>query len=84
MALTIDTIWQLRNQQEHSNVQLNLLSTIKTLESKIREQIKIFETNAGERVWTAPRWSTPPQGTIKLKADAAMLNQSAALAVVAR
>ena len=83
MALTIDTIWQLRNQQENSNVQLNLLSTIKTLECKIREQIKIFETNAGERVWTAPRWSTPPQGTIKLNADAAMLNQSAALAEVA-
>uniref|UniRef100_A0A2N9HU89 Reverse transcriptase zinc-binding domain-containing protein n=1 Tax=Fagus sylvatica TaxID=28930 RepID=A0A2N9HU89_FAGSY len=84
LALTIDTIWQLRNQQEHSDVQLNFFSTIKTLETKIWEQIKMVETTVGERVRTAPRWSTPPQGTIKLNVDAAMLNQLAALAVVAR
>ena len=44
----------------------------------------MVETTVGERVRTAPRWSTPPQGTIKLNVDAAMLNQLAAFAVVAR
>uniref|UniRef100_A0A2N9ISW0 Reverse transcriptase zinc-binding domain-containing protein n=1 Tax=Fagus sylvatica TaxID=28930 RepID=A0A2N9ISW0_FAGSY len=83
-AVTLDHIWSLRNQVIHQNHKINLLTTIKSLESKIVEHIHSLEVTDLETEKPIVCWKAPTPGTIKFNVDAAICDNKAVIAAVAR
>jgi hypothetical protein len=83
-AVTLDHIWSLRNQVIHQNHKINLLTTINSLESKIVEHIHSLEVTDLETEKPIVCWKAPTLGTIKFNVDAAICDNKAVIAAVAR
>ncbi len=58
LALTLDCIWQLRNQAIHSDKPINIHLIIKSLEVRIMEQIHASTFEASEAPEEACKWGT--------------------------
>jgi hypothetical protein len=84
ITLTLDCIWHLRNQAEHSRRPVSILPIVNNFESKIMEQVQAFTSSRDLNVRVAQIWSKPNRGYVKLNVDVVMGNNSAALVVVAR
>ena len=87
MALTLECIWNFRNQVVRQAKQVNQHSihlAIKRLESRIVEQIQALESEEKEKNYKIMNWTTPNSGMIKLNTNATLFNNSAALVMVAR
>ena len=87
MALTLECIWNFKNQVVHQAKQVNQHSihlAIKGLESRIVEQIQALESEEKEANCKTMKWTALSSGVIKLNTEAAMFNSSAALPVNAR
>jgi ribonuclease HI len=86
-AITLDCIWNLRNQVVFKDLQVNLLVQIKNLETRIMEHINALE-DPGEfglnKPYSAKYWTAPPPASMKLNVDASIRHDLAAIAVVAR
>ena len=79
MALTLECIWNNRNQVVHQAKQVNQHSilAIKELESRIVEQSQALESEEKDTNYKIMNWTTPSIGLIKLNLDVAMFNNSA-------
>jgi ribonuclease HI len=84
IALTLETIWNFRNQVVHNDAKLDLYTTIKALENRILEHVDATTLMDTVENKTKSFWEKPPSGTIKLNTDAAIRGNYATLAVVAR
>ena len=84
VALTLDSIWQMRNQAVHSDNKLNIQASIKVLELSIMEQILAIQSESTVIIQKERIWCSLDVGIVKLNIDAALLHHSATLAVVAR
>jgi hypothetical protein len=86
LALTLENIWNLRNQVVFNAAIINHLVVVKNLEVSILELFKIL--NPATRVNNQPefvsRWSASPPNTLKINVDIAINLHDATLAVVAR
>jgi hypothetical protein len=67
----------------HEGTQVNILLTLKALECKILEQLRNGASSGSSLLLERPKWCKPSYESIKLNVDAAMINNSGALAVVA-
>ena len=72
------------NQVIHQNHKINLLTTIKSLESKIVEHIHSLEVTDLETEKPIVCWKAPTPGTIKFNVDAAICDNKAVITAVAR
>ena len=68
-AITIDCIWSLRNCVIHDDCKVSILTIIKTLESKIMEQIQALEDTSSEASKSSDKWIAPSHDTLKLNVD---------------
>ena len=84
LVLTLETIWNLRNQVTHNTAQVNLLSSINCLEMRAKKHISILHKEEKTKPCNKHCWKCPPFGVIKLNADAAVANDHTSLAIVAR
>uniref|UniRef100_A0A2N9I6C8 RNase H type-1 domain-containing protein n=1 Tax=Fagus sylvatica TaxID=28930 RepID=A0A2N9I6C8_FAGSY len=84
MALTLEAIWNLRNQVLHKGRKVNILSVINLLEIRYNEFVQMLGHKGSITAPEAMRWQKPPTGTIKLNVDATLNKNSAWLGVVAR
>nr|POE69618.1 hypothetical protein CFP56_14423 [Quercus suber] len=76
MALTLETMWSLRNEVVHNDGQMSLLVELHSLEKMCKEHILAAQTS----VQLSPRqavtcWKAPPNGVIKLSVDAMCSNE---------
>ena len=84
MALTLEAIWNLRNQVLHKGRKVNILSVINLLEIRYNEFVQMLGHKGSITAPEAMRWQKPPTGTVKLNVDATLNKNSAWLGVVAR
>jgi hypothetical protein len=63
---------------------VNIVLTVKASESKILEQSRDGVSSGSALLMERPKWCKPSCESIKLNVDVAMINNIAALAVVAR
>ena len=71
-AITLDCIWNLRNQVVFEDLQVNLLVQIKNLETRIMEHINALEDPSEfglNKPYSAKYWTAPPPGSMKLNVD---------------
>uniref|UniRef100_A0A2N9FGJ6 CCHC-type domain-containing protein n=1 Tax=Fagus sylvatica TaxID=28930 RepID=A0A2N9FGJ6_FAGSY len=85
-ALTLESIWLLRNQVVHNDGKLNHLAIVENLEARVLEHWFILNPLLGvvARTMNPPSWSVPPSNVLKLNVDAALKDGVATLAVVVR
>ena len=83
-AITLDVIWNLRNQVIHNDHKINLMATIKLLESRIMEHVLSLKEPGSLEVRGCVVWEAPPIGVIKINVDAAICLDKSFMAAVAR
>ena len=76
MALTLEAIWNHRNQVAFNDGKTNLITIINILEQRVKEYLPIIHHEA-------VHWTCPPTGMIKLNVDVAISKSHTTLAVVA-
>ena len=84
MIITLEAIWNLRNQITHNGGEINLISTIKGIEARVQEFLLSQEIPPQHIHMDVTKWSTPPPNVVKLNVDAAILRNHSTLAVIAR
>lgn len=85
MALTLDTIWNLRNQLAHDRVQeVNIAKIINTLEFRVMKNVVLKKLAEDEKHIIQVQWLCLPPATIKLIVDAAVTKEFTSLFVVAK
>ena len=84
IALTLETIWNFRNQVVHNDAKPNILTTIKALENRILEHVDATFLKDPVENKSISFWEKHLHHTIKLNTNAAIMGNYAALAVVAR
>ena len=84
MIITLEAIWNLRNQITHNGGEINLISTIKGIEARVQEFLLSQELPPQHIHMDVTKWSTPPPNVVKLNVDAAILRNHSTLAVIAR
>ena len=84
VALTLEAIWRFRNQHVHLDKIENPMVSIKALEYRILEHVQSLQ--AGSRSWNIKElhWGPPPHECMKLNVDAAVFNDAATIAIIAR
>ena len=86
LAVTLEFFWNLRNQVVHNEFKINYLATVKNIELKILEQLKVLNLVSGVVAHFELNgvWSAPPPHVVKINVDAALNDSVATLAAVAR
>uniref|UniRef100_A0A2N9IU76 RNase H type-1 domain-containing protein n=1 Tax=Fagus sylvatica TaxID=28930 RepID=A0A2N9IU76_FAGSY len=84
LALTLECIWNLRNQAMHNAQKINLLAVLTNLDLRIREHCQSFLTVGNQHIRETVVLSPPPPRVVKLNVDAGFTNDNASIAVVAR
>nr|POF06220.1 hypothetical protein CFP56_34460 [Quercus suber] len=85
MALTLDTIWNLRNQLAHDRVQeVNIEKIINTLEFRVMKNVVLKKLAEDEKHIIQVQWLCLPLGPIKLIVDAAVTEELTSLVAVAK
>jgi hypothetical protein len=84
VALTLETIWFLRNQIAHNKGNINLRSTIHGLNLKAQKHLESLNVVDKDKRQGTTCWTCPPKGEVKLNVDAAIYKDYTILAVVAR
>ena len=85
MALTLKEIWYIRNAVIHQKGTTNLKASIGRIGEKFKECTRVFSHPQNSKMaQLVIRWSPPPPKFIKLNVDAAIAQNTSALAVVAR
>ena len=86
LALTLESIWNLRNQVVHNYAQVNHLVIVKNLEERIIEPFNILNpaTCCNTLLEVLPRWFAPPPNSVKFNVDAATSKNGFTIAAVAR
>ena len=83
MALTLDTIWNLRNQLAHDRVQeVNIAKIINTLEFRVMKNVVLKKLVEDEKHIIQVQWLCLPLGTIKLTVYAAVTKEFTSLVVL--
>ena len=85
MALTLKEIWYIYNTVIHQKGTTDLKASIGRIGEKFKERTRVF-SQPQNSIMAQPviRWSPPPPEFIKLNVDAAIAQNTSALAVVAR
>jgi hypothetical protein len=83
-ALILEAIWNFQNHHVHLNRLDNPHVQLKALELKVAEHWKALPSLADSVSMKNCSWSPPPLGCIKLNVDAALLQFSARITVIAR
>ena len=83
-ALTIESIWNLRNAAVHNSYQGCVISICKGMELRILEHLQVFQQIPKPNVLYCVKWVPPPLHLIKINVDAAWNPSKASIAVVAR
>ena len=84
MALTLEEIWQSRNNSFFHNATWDVTNSIHHIHIKAQEFSLVLAPPCTVKPCLSQQKWSPPLGTIKLNVDAATSNNSAAIAVVAR
>lgn len=84
IALTLEAIWQLRNQVVHVGVQIQLLPVIKMLEHRYLEFLQLNYCEKVEKAAELCVWQSPSPGYFKCNLDEAITKDNAWIAVIAR
>ena len=84
IALTLEAIWNFRNQQVHQMKPINPIVVLKALEYKIVEHVQAALGELNDLVSLKSYWRPPPTGIIKFNVDSAVLPSSAKITVVVR
>jgi ribonuclease HI len=84
IALTLEAIWKFRNQLVHQSKLENPFVSIKALECRIMEHVQCLWSETNLVNTKALNWCPPPCGILKINVDAAILIDSAMIAVIAR
>jgi hypothetical protein len=84
-ALTLETIWNLRNKALHGNELPQLPTIVRGLEHRVYEFKNLRSSNPkGDSPRDTAVWRPPPSGVMKLNCDAAVSRARTTLAEVAR
>ena len=83
MALTVESIWILRNKIMHDGGQFNITSHICNLKNRVKEFVLASKQSKDLESSKVTSWKRPSVGVIKLKVDAAVQNNFTTLAAVA-
>ena len=83
-ALTLDSIWNLRNKVFHNGIQINIISTVKALEVRIFEHLNSLKKSDNPNGANNSQWEAPIDSAIKINVDAALNSEAACIAAVAR
>uniref|UniRef100_A0A2N9HS21 Reverse transcriptase zinc-binding domain-containing protein n=1 Tax=Fagus sylvatica TaxID=28930 RepID=A0A2N9HS21_FAGSY len=86
LAVTLEFIWNLRNQVVHNEFKINYLAVVKNIELKILEQLTVLNLVSGVVAHFELNgvWSAPPPHVVKINVDAVLNDSVATLAAVAR
>ncbi|KAL0007081.1 hypothetical protein SO802_008583 [Lithocarpus litseifolius] len=87
MAFVLDEIWRARNQVVHHGEVIDIQASIKLIHHKLAEYSLVWSSTVpppASIVASLHKWNPPPFGWIKLNTNAAIGEQSNAIAVVAR
>jgi ribonuclease HI len=84
IALTLEVIWKFRNQFVHQSKLENPFVSIKALECRIMEHVQCLWSKTNLVNTKALNWFPPLCGILKINVDAAILTDSAMIAVIAR
>ena len=60
LALTLECIWNLRNQAVHNAQKINLLAVLSNLDLRIREHCQSFLSIGNQHIREMTVWSPPP------------------------
>ena len=83
-ALTLDCIWNLRNQVLHNNSQVNILNIVRSLETRISEHLHSLKELDHLNGVDNFSWEPSTEEFIKINVDAAVSHDRAYLAAIAR
>lgn len=85
-ALTLESIWNLRNNIAHDNSEseVNLNKTIHSLRARFREHTVVEESVENQRQTNPSQWQCSSTCTIRLNVDAVVAKEFTSLVVVAR
>ena len=84
IALTLETIWNFRNQQVHQLKAANPIVALKALEFRIVEYVQSPLGESNDMVSKESFWRPPPPGIIKFNVNATILQSTAKIVVIAR
>jgi hypothetical protein len=86
LVVTLEFIWNLRNQVVHNEFKINYLAVVKNIELKILEQLTVLNLVSGVVAHFELNgvWSAPPPHVVKINVDAVLNDLVATLAAVAR
>uniref|UniRef100_A0A2N9GPM4 Reverse transcriptase domain-containing protein n=1 Tax=Fagus sylvatica TaxID=28930 RepID=A0A2N9GPM4_FAGSY len=84
IALTLECIWNMRNQVVHNGTNINLLSMITALDNCIEEHSLAWSPHPSQTQANHIVWEPPPPQVVKLNVDAALAANITTLAVTAR
>jgi ribonuclease HI len=84
IALTLEAIWNFRNNQVHQDKAVNPIVALKALEFRVVEHVQSILGDSSSMPSKELYWRPPPRGIIKLNVDVAILQDAAKMAVVAR
>ena len=85
MALTLKELWYIRNAIIHQKGPFDIQASIGRIGEKFKEYSRVFSLPQNSLMAQPKiRWSPPPTNFVKLNVDAAIAQNSSAIAVVAR
>ena len=84
ISLTLECIWNIRNQVFHNDTKVNIIAEVKKIELRILEHFEVLQPAGCSVAPAVSIWHAPPLNVVKLNVDAAISSTEAAPAVVAR
>ena len=76
IALTLEAIWNLRNQVCFKGEKCNIIAIIMMLNHRFHEMVTVDDQIANQTSPEKILWTKPPLGTVKLNVDAACSSDS--------